>query len=123
LQESVACICAVVQYLTHDFGRLVALLKSCNGNCRLSLHSVFFSTILARLQQEIVRPGTQPLSPPEIKALSILIFIASLLGEYCDFDRVRHEKPGKWSRIDLIHTLTVLTVFKPRQPTLTRSLR
>ena len=31
LQETVACMCAVVQNLTHDFVRLVALAKSCNG--------------------------------------------------------------------------------------------
>ena len=31
LQESVACMCGAVQHLTHDFHRLVALLKSCNG--------------------------------------------------------------------------------------------
>lgn len=31
LQETVACICATVHHLTHDFGRLVALLRSCNG--------------------------------------------------------------------------------------------
>lgn len=31
LQETVACLCAVVQYLTHDFTRLIALLKSCSG--------------------------------------------------------------------------------------------
>ncbi|KAL0563317.1 Sister chromatid cohesion protein 2, partial [Marasmius crinis-equi] len=30
LQETVACICVVVRYLTHDFQRLIALLKSCN---------------------------------------------------------------------------------------------
>jgi hypothetical protein len=84
--------------------------------------SFVFSAILARLQQEIVKPATQPLNPPEIKALSILIFIASLLGEYCDFDQVRHEKPGKWQQVDLTHSLTVSTVFKPWQQTLTKSL-
>lgn len=31
LQETVACMCAIVLHITHDFGRLVALLKSCNG--------------------------------------------------------------------------------------------
>jgi cohesin loading factor subunit SCC2 len=31
LQETVACMCAVVQHLTHDFSRLVGLLRSCNG--------------------------------------------------------------------------------------------
>ncbi|TFY54137.1 hypothetical protein EVJ58_g9034 [Rhodofomes roseus] len=31
LQETVACMCAIVEHITHDFGRLVALLRSCNG--------------------------------------------------------------------------------------------
>lgn len=31
LQESVACICVVVNNLTHDYIRLVRLLASCNG--------------------------------------------------------------------------------------------
>ena len=31
LQETVACLCTVVQCITHDFLRLVALVKSCNG--------------------------------------------------------------------------------------------
>jgi cohesin loading factor subunit SCC2 len=35
LQETVACMCTVVQNLTHDFMRLVALAKSCNG---INLH-------------------------------------------------------------------------------------
>ena len=32
LQEAVACMCIVVQNLTHDFVRLVNLMKSCNGS-------------------------------------------------------------------------------------------
>lgn len=31
LQEAVRCMCVVVEHLTKDFGRLVNLLKSCNG--------------------------------------------------------------------------------------------
>lgn len=31
LQETIACICAVVKHLTHDYGRLVNLLKSCHS--------------------------------------------------------------------------------------------
>ncbi|EGN98100.1 hypothetical protein SERLA73DRAFT_109431 [Serpula lacrymans var. lacrymans S7.3] len=75
LQESVACMCAVVQNLTHDFNRLVALVKSCN----------------ARLQQAICRSTAQRMTPVEVRTLSILIFIVSLLGEHCDFDYVRNE--------------------------------
>ncbi|KAF9220470.1 hypothetical protein BS17DRAFT_739205 [Gyrodon lividus] len=76
LQESVACMCGVVQYLTHDFYRLVALLKSCN----------------ARLQQAIARNG-EKMTVVEIRTLSILIFIVSLLGEHCGFDQLRVERP------------------------------
>ena len=31
LQEAVACMCVVVDHLTHDFSLLINLLKSCNG--------------------------------------------------------------------------------------------
>ncbi|KIK26649.1 hypothetical protein PISMIDRAFT_94435 [Pisolithus microcarpus 441] len=75
LQESVACMCGSVQHLTHDFHRLVALLKSCN----------------ARLQQAISRQS-EAMTPVEIRTLSILIFIVALLGEHCDFDKLRAER-------------------------------
>ncbi|KAI0051083.1 hypothetical protein FA95DRAFT_1554896 [Auriscalpium vulgare] len=73
LQETVACLCAVVQNLTHDFARLVGLLKSCN----------------ARLQAMIKKTG---LAPADVKALSILIFIISLLVEHCNFDKLRERE-------------------------------
>ncbi|OCH92592.1 hypothetical protein OBBRIDRAFT_791042 [Obba rivulosa] len=73
LQETVACMCATVHHLTHDFGRLVALLRSCN----------------ARLQQAIARPVSQAATPAEQRALVILLFIVSLLCEHCDFDALR----------------------------------
>lgn len=31
MQETVGCMCVVVQHLTHDFVRLINLMKSCNG--------------------------------------------------------------------------------------------
>ncbi|KAF8968942.1 hypothetical protein BDZ97DRAFT_1797116 [Flammula alnicola] len=77
LQETVGCMCVVVQYLTHDFVRLVNLIKSCN----------------ARLQQTIKRPASQEIGPNEIRALIILIFIVSLLAENCNFDALRKENP------------------------------
>ncbi|KAK7469438.1 Sister chromatid cohesion protein 2 [Stygiomarasmius scandens] len=69
LQETVACICVVVQHLTHDFGRLVALLKSCN----------------ARLQDVIKKENS------DIRTLPPLIFIVSLLVEHFSFDRLREQ--------------------------------
>ncbi|KAG1749340.1 hypothetical protein EDB19DRAFT_1682083 [Suillus lakei] len=77
LQESVACMCGAVQHLTHDFNRLVALVKSCN----------------ARLQQAIARPSSYQMTAVENRTLSILIFIVALLGEHCDFDRLRDDHP------------------------------
>ncbi|KAJ7134305.1 hypothetical protein C8R44DRAFT_770123 [Mycena epipterygia] len=78
LQETVACMCTVVQCLTHDFPRLVALLKSCN----------------ARIQQAIKRAATGPLPANDIRTLSILIVIIALLGEHCDFERIRKDTPA-----------------------------
>jgi cohesin loading factor subunit SCC2 len=31
MQETISCMCVVVQHLTHDFVRLINLMKSCNG--------------------------------------------------------------------------------------------
>lgn len=94
LQESVACMCSVVQHLTHDFHRLVALLKSCNGE-RFALKRLAQSHALAaRLQQAIVR-SNEAMTSVETRTLSILIFIVSLLGEHCSFDDLRVERPGE----------------------------
>ncbi|KAG5653655.1 hypothetical protein H0H81_011615 [Sphagnurus paluster] len=76
LQESVACMCIVVQHLTHDFTRLVNLLKSCN----------------ARLQDAIRRPLSKDMTSNEVRTLSILIFIVALLGEHCNFDNIRKDR-------------------------------
>ncbi|KAF4617468.1 hypothetical protein D9613_005695 [Agrocybe pediades] len=78
LQETVACMCVVVQHLTHDFVRVVNLFKSCNG----------------RLLQILRRPASQQLPEGEIRALIILIFIVSLLAENCDFDALRIQNPN-----------------------------
>nr|VWP00958.1 Transcriptional repressor TUP1 [Ganoderma boninense] len=86
LQETVACICATVHHLTHDFGRLVALLRSCN----------------ARLQQSVQKPATRSLTPPEQRTLTILLFITSLLCEHCNFDRLRAEEEKFKEDIDKI---------------------
>ncbi|KAG6831056.1 hypothetical protein H0H87_006298, partial [Tephrocybe sp. NHM501043] len=75
LQESVACMCIVVQHLTHDFTRLVNLLKSCN----------------ARLQEAIRRPSSREMTANDIRTLSILVFIVALLGEHCNYDAVRRD--------------------------------
>ncbi|KAJ7600473.1 hypothetical protein C8J56DRAFT_910344 [Mycena floridula] len=77
LQEIVACLCSVVQHLTHDFTRTVALLKSVNY----------------RVHSFIGRPPDQPLADSEVKGLIILIFIMCLLVEHCNFDLLRPTQP------------------------------
>ncbi|KAI8994107.1 hypothetical protein BD414DRAFT_481445 [Trametes punicea] len=86
LQETVACMCATVHHITHDFGRIVALLKSCN----------------ARLRQAIEKPTNQNLTAAEQRALSILLFITSLLCEHCNFDRLRVEQEKFKADIDKV---------------------
>lgn len=83
LQETVACLCAVVQHLTHDFTRLVGLLKSCNVRLRSAAQK------------------TQ-MSPTDLRTLSILIFIISLLVEHCDFDRLRTEQTELSADLDAV---------------------
>ena len=58
-----------------------------------------------RLQQAIKRPDSRAMSPSEAKALSILIFIVSLLGENCNFDNLRKDHPGSWSLRSLVAML------------------
>ncbi|KAJ3806212.1 hypothetical protein F5876DRAFT_80926 [Lentinula aff. lateritia] len=85
ITEVVACLCAVVQYLTHDFARVVALLKSCN----------------ARLQQVITRSDSTP-AQTDSKALGTLIFIVSLLVENYNFDKLRSQQPSIANELDTI---------------------
>ncbi|KAI0350346.1 hypothetical protein OH77DRAFT_1593607 [Trametes cingulata] len=86
LQETVACMCATVHHITHNFDRIVGLLRSCN----------------ARLQQAIRKPAAQTLAAAEQRALSILLFITSLLCEHCNFDRLRVEQDKFKADIDKI---------------------
>ncbi|KAI5117240.1 hypothetical protein M0805_001558 [Coniferiporia weirii] len=74
LQTTVACLCTVVKHLTHDFARLIALMKSCK----------------LRVQQYICRKNNE-LTLQEARTLHILVLIVSLLGEHFDFDRLRDE--------------------------------
>ncbi|KAF7297577.1 Sister chromatid cohesion protein [Mycena kentingensis (nom. inval.)] len=86
LHEAVACMCTVVQCLTHDFPRLFALLKSCN----------------TRIQQAttVVAKDTRP--------LAIFIVITALLCEYCDFEKIRQENPEHAPILDSITTGSII---------------
>ncbi|CAE6533842.1 unnamed protein product [Rhizoctonia solani] len=83
LPETVACLCAVIHHITHDYQRLATLLRSCNS----------------RLVQIINKP--QPTSQ-DMATLTILALIVSLLGEHSDFDKIRQEQSTVKDLIDSI---------------------
>ncbi|KAJ1303221.1 hypothetical protein OPQ81_011419 [Rhizoctonia solani] len=83
LPETVACLCAVVHHITHDYQRLVTLLRSCNS----------------RLVQILNKH--QP-TPQDMATLTILALIVSLLGEHSNFDKIRQEQPTIKDLIDAI---------------------
>ncbi|KIP08264.1 hypothetical protein PHLGIDRAFT_127100 [Phlebiopsis gigantea 11061_1 CR5-6] len=72
LQETVACLCTVVQHLTLEFKRLVSLLRSCS------------SRLLSFAKTPIDKISAQ-----ETRALTVLILIVALLCEHCNFDQLR----------------------------------
>lgn len=95
LQETVACMCTVVSSLTHDFVRIVGLLKSCNGSYFKSIRVLcYLKGFSGHLQEAVRLPANQSLPPKKLQSLTMLIFIVSLLAEHCDFDQLRSTHPG-----------------------------
>ncbi|KAJ3769502.1 protein rad9 [Lentinula raphanica] len=90
LQEVVACLCTLVQNLTHDFAKLVALLKSCN----------------ARIQKILTQTDSS-LAQNDSRALSTLIFIVSLLVENYNFDNLRLEESSTANDLNSIATTSI----------------
>ncbi|KAJ3753999.1 hypothetical protein EV360DRAFT_52476 [Lentinula raphanica] len=90
LQEVVACLCTLVQNLTHDFAKLVALLKSCN----------------ARIQKILTQTDSS-LAQNDSRALSTLIFIVSLLVENYNFDNLRLEESSTANDLNSIATMSI----------------
>jgi cohesin loading factor subunit SCC2 len=95
----VACICVVVRHLTHDYKRLVTLLKSCNGEILFSVSRphVADGGRPARLRTYVDRQGNT-LSPADTSVVATLMCITSLIVEHCDFDKLRDEQTGACRR-------------------------
>jgi cohesin loading factor subunit SCC2 len=64
------------------------------------LNIAYFSS--GRIQQSIKRAVAGQLSAPDIRTLGILIVIIALLGEHCDFGRIRKESPAVVADLDSI---------------------
>ncbi|KPV73441.1 uncharacterized protein RHOBADRAFT_55179 [Rhodotorula graminis WP1] len=85
LQGVVACFCAVVHGQTQDFATMIRA----------------FVASLKRLQQEahkLVHPETA--QTVQLRTLPVLCYMAALLCEHGEFDRVREEHAGIKSSID-----------------------
>lgn len=91
LQETVACMCAVVKSLTHEYIRLVKLLVSCNGKLPKQSDRSPLNTAIARLRSIAEKSGNT-LSANDASAAPILTCITSLLVEHCDFDQLREDQ-------------------------------
>ncbi|TFK69516.1 protein rad9 [Pluteus cervinus] len=91
LQEIVACLCTVVRNLTHDFIPLINLVKSIN----------------VKVQAAIRRPSTE-MTSQEVISLTMIIYIVSLLGEYCDFDQLRVTNADLAPEINGISTKSIV---------------
>lgn len=89
LPECIACFCAVIKHLTHDYQRVVGLLKSCNG----------------RVKSLAAQPDS--VNPQALRSLIIIAFMISLLCEHCDFDSLRSEHPDLASDIDSVSKLPI----------------
>ncbi|KZS93606.1 hypothetical protein SISNIDRAFT_485224 [Sistotremastrum niveocremeum HHB9708] len=91
LREAVACYCATIQYLSHDYKSLVGLLKSCLGRLR---------GIVKLTAEEMKVPATS-------RVLYMVISITSLLCEHCDFDKLREGNQTYASELNQITSTSI----------------
>ncbi|KAG8907886.1 Sister chromatid cohesion protein 2 [Tulasnella sp. 403] len=90
LPECIACFSSVVKHLTHDFVRVVGLMKSCNNRV------------------QTIAKNPENVSPQNLRTLLVIVFMMSLLCEHCDFDALRTEHPDVASDIDSISTNPII---------------
>ncbi|BGP51653.1 Sister chromatid cohesion protein 2 [Rhodotorula kratochvilovae] len=85
LQEVVACFCAVVHGQTQDFATMFRV----------------FAVSLRRLQQEGQKLlNAETAKDVNLRPLPVLCYMASLLCEHGDFDRLRDEQPAMKATVD-----------------------
>ena len=96
-----------MRFLTHDFVRLIALLKSCSGTWSLlirkpgELQIIVLHFDLGRVNQFINRPKDAVLSTQDIRTLTMVVYIVALLCEHCNFEQIRSEHSGTLSCLEI----------------------
>jgi cohesin loading factor subunit SCC2 len=103
LQETIGCLCAVVNNLTRDYERIIKILSSCVGETKMNLFpprsvltldriSLFANSAkLEAVRREFKASGALP---PEQRTFAPMLFIVACLGEHCDFDEIRSISAG-----------------------------
>ncbi|KAG8832210.1 Sister chromatid cohesion protein 2 [Serendipita sp. 399] len=86
MQEAIACFCVVVTNLTHEFGRVIGLLKSC----------------LARLNDAAKKYQLEPSNATLNRQIQLLVCMVALIGEHCDLDKIREDRRDLVSEINAI---------------------
>ncbi|KAG8814407.1 Sister chromatid cohesion protein 2 [Serendipita sp. 401] len=86
MQEAIACFCVVVNKLTHEFGRVIGLLKSC----------------LARLNDAAKKYQLEPTNATLNRQIQLLVCMVALIGEHCNLDKVREDRPDLISEINAV---------------------
>ncbi len=94
LPETVACYCSAVMHLTHEYGRVIAIYRSCQ-------------TKISGVVKTFGGDGCVP--PHTLKALPMLLAIASSLASYCDLDTVKGGRPGECTSLTSAQ-VSVLTI-------------
>ena len=120
--EDLAGNCGVHVYCCSTFD---ARFRSPGQSCQITqwyddsdfmLYFLATCSSTARLQQFLQAPATKELTPNELRALLVLILIVSLLGENCNFDRLRQENSCAYPTTCFIEVLSSCNIFAALAP-------
>ena len=62
--------------------------------CNQSSSGLFTNPSIDRIDQFIKRPAGNSLTPQDLRALTMLVYIVSLLGEHGELDQVKERHQG-----------------------------
>lgn len=79
MKETVGCYCAVVNYLTKEYGQLITILRACLGAVTRFRTSLAKSAMTGSARQQAVQ------------ALGLTLYIVALIAEHCNLDQLASE--------------------------------
>lgn len=91
LNEVVGCFCAVVTHLTKDYGRLIQILRACEGEPIVCIYSEMELISSARLQSMMAQHRANGQISQAPQAITMTLYLVALLAEHCNLDQVALE--------------------------------